>query len=187
MLKSLVAALVLLSLVSCSATKVTDPVLSKPQAQGTPLEGDPGEGGGGPPPMTFDATANGSTVAVTLNGFDASGAFGFQFTFTLSGGLALNPGNMSAVSAGTWLTSTPNYVCIASQNSDGSITVVGTRWVGGGYCAHAGGQLATISTTGSGTFTLVGSPSGAVTPSPTLKDCSNADLPIYYGNASVGL
>lgn len=182
-MKTILAVLAILTL--CSCTNLTNPTYQRSGADPTPLEDDPGGGGGGAPPMTFDASASGSTVAVTLNGFDASGAFGMQFTFTLSGTLALNP-NLSGVAPGSWF-STPNSIWSVTQNSDGSYTAVGARWVGGGYCAHAGGQLATISTTGSGTFTLVGSPSGAVTPSPTLKDCSNADLPIIYGTASVGL
>jgi hypothetical protein len=183
-LLAVVALVAVALLVGCS-THVTDPMSLKQGAQGNPNhEDDGGGGGGGAPPMAFDASASGSTVSVALDNFDASGAFGYQFTFTLSGGLALNP-NLSAITKGSWLSA--GSIFSATQNSDGSYTVVGARLVGQGECAHAGGVLANIATTGHGTFTLVGSPSGAVTPSPTLKDCSNADLSIQYGTASVGL
>ena len=182
--------LLLLSLLllctSCSTHKVTDPALQKPGASGTPdQEGDGGGSGGGAPPMTFDAAASGAVAEVDLDNFNATGAFGYQFTFTLSGGLALNGSIGSAIQKGSWLTS--GSIFSATQNADGSYTVVGARLVGQGECATFGGQLATISTTGHGTFTLVGSPQGAVTPSPTLKDCSNADLGIQYGTAAVSL
>lgn len=168
----IVLALVFISLNSCSPHKVTDPVvMAKPLAASALT--------------TFDVSGSGSTASVTLNGFDAPGAFAYEFTFVLDG-LTLNGTPTQAVAPGAWL-DTPNAILSATSNPDGSVTVVGARWVGGGYCAHAGGVLAVISTRGHGTLTLVGSPVGAVTPSPDLQDCSNFPLPVVYGAASVTL
>lgn len=186
-MKKLVAVLAVLMLlaVSCS-THTRDLTAPKSMASGTPDhtgDGGGGDGGGPPPAMTFDASASGSTVSVSLDNFNASGAFGYQFTFTLSGGLALASGT-SSITAGSWVN---GGIFVATQNPDGSYTVVGARLVGQGDCAHAGGVLANIATTGHGTLTLVGSPNGAVTPSPDLQDCSNNPLAVSYGTASVSL
>lgn len=190
-MKKLMALFVVLGLMtSCSTHKVTDPVALKSNASGTPVYEGEGGGEGGGPATTFDVAASGATGIVSLAGFNGPNAKAYLFTFQLSGGLALANG-LSSVHPGSWFTDNdPSPIWSVTTNQNGSISVV--LAMNPGHCNTVqnngtGGTIATIATTGHGTLSLVGSPPGAVTPSPTLRDCENYGVGVQYGTASVGM
>jgi hypothetical protein len=154
-------------------------------------------------PLTIVSTSGaGSTVTVpiTLSQFAAplpagNGAKGFTVTVAITSGLKFSPNLTQSINPGTYLTSIDaNPVFNASLNTDGSVAI--TAALNPGLCQTTttgsfpnGGVVFTIvlGTTllsGNSTerITLVPAPQGAVTPTPTLKDCNNnASLAVTYG------
>ena len=189
-MKRLLAVLIALSLFGCSMNKVTDPVLVKGGAQGTPgQEGGGGEegGGGGGQTISLGDSYNVElgdevNVPVHINGALTNGK-GYQATVTVSSGVTVITG-----SAGPFLTDNdPNSFGITSHNSDGSYTLVYT--LGPNHCSSA--SFGTVfylrcrfDDEGEKHVTLVGSPVGSVTPSPYARDCDYISQPITYGNTN---
>jgi len=168
----------------------------------------------GPASGTITSAGSVVTVPITLSNFvppapAGNGAKGFQVTVALSSGLKFAP--TQPVLTGAYLTGAgacPNGgandaspIFSVTPNTDGTTTIVAA--LNPGKCAQCATsafpngavvftlRLATTLASGTSTETvsLVPSPAGAVTPSPTLNDC-NANQPITplaYGVSSANV
>jgi hypothetical protein len=164
----------------------------------------------GPASAAKIVATNGTvTVPITLSQFTppsgaGNGAKGFQVTVALSSGLKFAQSLGQSITPGPYLTGTgacpnsagdPSPIFSAIVNTNNTVTIVAA--LNPGKCAQCltaafpdGGVvfnlvLGTTLPLGSTTtehVTLTGSPSGAGTPSPTLRDCSgNAAIAVLYG------
>ena len=160
-------------------------------------------------PAKITATNGTVTVPITLSQFTppsgaGNGAKGFQVTVALSAGLKFAQSLGLSILPGPYLTGTgacpnsagdPSPIFSATHNADNTVTIVAAlnpgkcaqcptaAFPGGGVVFNLVlGTTLPIGSTSTEHVTLTGSPAGAVTPSPTLQDCSNnAALPVSYG------
>ncbi len=160
-------------------------------------------------PLTIAALNGTVTVPITLSQFSppsgtGNGAKGFQVTVAISSGLKFAPNPGQSVQPGPYLTAAgacpggandPTPIFSATQNSDGTVTIVAA--LNPGKCAQCPtaaypnggvvfnlvlGTTLPVGTNNTQHVTLTSSPQGSVTPSPTLQDClNNAAQPVTYG------
>lgn len=189
-MKRFIAVLVMLSLVGCSMNKVTDPVV-KPNASGTPQEGGGGEEGGGGGGTTINLgdtysaeVSDEFNIPIHINGVSGE-TKGYMVTLAVSSGVTI-----TGASSGAFLTDndpSPIFWSGSNQPYANSYTIVAA--LNPNHCNTTPyGTLfylrCRFDQEGEKHVTLVGSPEGAVTPSPTVKDCSNYDVSVTYGNTN---